>query len=136
MTESARRELKDQILAAIGTHYAWMGELRSGVKHGYSSLAVAEVAREDLCSIGTWLTLSISAELRAMPLYEESRIAHATFHKHAANVVALTVAQNPQAESAIAPESEFARAATALRKVLSAWLALARDASTIEHVRA
>jgi hypothetical protein len=127
MTDAGRRELKEQILAAIGTHYAWMGELRACVKNGYTSLSPTDVAREDLCTIGTWLTVRISPELRGMTLYEESRRAHAAFHAHAARVVALTAEHSPNAESAIGPESEFSQAATRLRKTLSSWLALARD---------
>jgi hypothetical protein len=131
MTEAGRRELKEQILAAIGTHYAWMGELRSCVVNGYTSLTPEQAAREDVCAIGIWLNEKISPELKTTGLYEESCRAHAAFHREASHVVALTVSRSPDAHEAIAPESDFSRAATTLRKTLSSWLALARSSAVV-----
>ncbi len=131
MTEAGRRELKDQILAAIGTHYAWMGELRSCVVNGYTSLTPAEAAREDTCAIGIWLSEKISPELKTTGLYEQSCAAHAAFHREASLVVALTVARSPRAHEAIAADSDFSKAATTLRKTLSSWLALARESAVV-----
>jgi diguanylate cyclase (GGDEF)-like protein/PAS domain S-box-containing protein len=131
LSSDQRCELREQVELAIQTHYRWLERLNAAVATGQSSYDLAEVAREDLCPIGIWLTTTISESLRTMPLYYVTRSRHAVFHRSMARLLASAVARQPQATRSMRPDGDMTIVAASLLRTLNDWLAIA----TVESAR-
>ncbi len=120
-----RRELREQVELAIKTHYRWLDLLNTAVATGESPYDIADVAREDLCPIGIWLTSTIDQALRTMPLYFVTKSRHAVFHRSMARLLAGAVARQPQAALSMRPDGDMTMVAASLLRTLHDWLAVA-----------
>jgi diguanylate cyclase (GGDEF)-like protein/PAS domain S-box-containing protein len=125
LSTEQRSELREQVELAIQTHYRWIERLNAAVATGESADDIAEVAREDLCPIGIWLTSTISESLRSMPLYFVTKSRHAVFHRSMARLLAGAVAGQPQAALSMRPDGDMTMVAASLLRTLHDWLALA-----------
>ena len=122
LSETDKTTLKQQIIAAIAAHHAWMGRLKTAAEYGRSNVDVETTAKEDACPIGIWLTREISPALMTRPLYARSRSLHAQFHQEAARVLGLALARDTRAKGELAEGSAFAAVANELRRTLYDWL--------------
>ena len=114
--------LAEQITAAVTAHAAWKVRLSQAIAAGSSDFAVATVRQDNQCPFGKWLYGEVDPTSRSSPHYETVRKLHASFHVGAAGVLALALAgKRAEAEAAMAPGSEFARASTQLTLALTAW---------------
>ena len=114
--------LADQITAAVNAHAAWKVRLAQAIANGSSEFAVPVVRQDNECPFGKWLYGDIDAVSRRSEHYERVRGLHASFHVAAAGVLALAVGgKRAEAEAAMAPASEFARASTQLTLALTGW---------------
>ena len=120
-----RAELREQVELAIKTHYRWIDLLNTAVATGESPFDLTEVAREDLCPIGVWLTYTIDPVLRTMPLYFVTKSRHAVFHRSMARLLAGAVARQPQAVLSMRPDGDMMMVAASLLRTLNDWLAIA-----------
>jgi diguanylate cyclase (GGDEF)-like protein/PAS domain S-box-containing protein len=125
LSAQQREELREQVELAMQTHYRWIERLNTAVATGEAPYDIAEVAREDLCPIGIWLTTTISESLRTMPLYYVTKSRHAVFHRSMARLLAAAVAHQPQAELSMRPDGDMTMVAASLLRTLNDWLALA-----------
>ena len=123
ISDADRSVLNRQVIAAIASHHAWMGRLKTAAELGRSSVDVATTEKEDACPIGQWLTREVSPVLKAMPLYARTRTLHAQFHKDAARVLGLALARDPRAKTELAAGGVFSHTANELRRALNDWLA-------------
>jgi diguanylate cyclase (GGDEF)-like protein/PAS domain S-box-containing protein len=125
LTCRQRRELREQVELALKTHYRWLDLLNAAVATGETPYNLEEVAREDLCPIGVWLTTTIDPGLRTMPLYYVTKSRHAVFHRGMARLLASAVARQPQATLSMRPDGDMTILAASLLRTLKDWLAIA-----------
>jgi hypothetical protein len=119
---------------AFQTHYNWIDRLNAAVETGDSPYDIADVAREDLCPIGIWLTTTISESLRTMPLYFVTKSRHAVFHRSMARLLASAVARQPQAGLSMRSDGDMTMVAASLLRALNDWLAIATGETGVPPV--
>jgi len=125
LSAEQREELREQVELAMQTHYRWIERLNAAVATGESLYDIAEVAREDLCPVGIWLTTTISESLRTMPLYYVTKSRHAVFHRSMARLLAAAAARQPQAALSMRPDGDMTIVAASLLRTLNDWRAIA-----------
>lgn len=75
-------------VAAIRAHQAWKGHLQSYVQgQSTETFDAAEVARDDVCTLGHWLHGPGCQGLEDATLLPELKAAHAQFHQLAGQIV-------------------------------------------------
>lgn len=134
LSAEQRRELREQVEMAFQTHYNWIDRLNAAVETGDSPYDIADVAREDLCPIGIWLTTTISESLRTMPLYFVTKSRHAVFHRSMARLLASAVARQPQAGLSMRSDGDMTMVAASLLRALNDWLAIATGETGVPPV--
>lgn len=112
----------DPLRSAIAAHSDWKARLVLAIETGSRALSVATVRRSDQCLFGQWLHGTISTADRQSPHFETATALHATFHEHAADVLALAQqGRTREALDAIAPGTPFARISSELTSAIDTW---------------
>ena len=112
---------KDAITKGIGAHGMWKQRLLDAIKTGQSEWTPDVVCQDNQCEFGKWL-YSCSPQEKSSPHYNNVKDLHAKFHKTAANVLTLALAnKKSEAEKEIAPGSEYATNSGALTKEMMEW---------------
>ena len=107
---------KDAITKGIGEHGMWKQRLLDAMNTGQSEWAPDTVRQDNQCKFGKWL-YSCSPQEKSSPHYNNVKGLHAKFHKTAANVLTLALAnKQSEAEKEIAPGGEYATISAALTK--------------------
>ncbi len=125
LSEEQRAALKEQVEDAIDMHHTWLFRLKQAVETGRSEYSVANVARDDLCSIGEWLYETMAPELRASPFFAITRERHAVFHRSAARLLSLALAGDPNVTASLERGGDFQMVSALLLDALEDWLAAA-----------
>jgi len=118
--------LADEIKKAIGTHGVWKARLRTAIKLGTAEFRVAEVARDDQCPFGVWLSAQ-PPEAQASPHWQSVHRLHAEFHRATAHVLSLALAGKPDvAQREMGPGTPFIDVSTKLTSAMMKWSEQAR----------
>ena len=106
---------------AIANHAKWKHHLRQAIQLGQSEWTAVDVARDDQCEFGLWLSSLPPSEQRSSH-WQEVRELHVQFHAAAARVLelALSGAQDEAAKS-LAMGSDFTNVSSKLVLAISAW---------------
>lgn len=114
----------DALRSAIAAHSDWKARLSLAIDSGSTDLSVATVRRSDQCAFGRWLHGTIAATDRQSVHFDTVKALHATFHEHAAEVLALAQqGRKRDALEAIAPGTPFASVSAALTTAIEVWRA-------------
>ena len=106
---------------AIAAHSKWKARLRSYIAAPDGSLSAPEIALDNKCELGMWITAQ-GAMHSTLPEFKSLRSQHARFHKAAAEIVRKADSgQRVTEEVALGAKSEFSSASA---DVVSAIMAL------------
>jgi hypothetical protein len=99
---------------AISSHVAWKSKLTAYINHPDHSLNAAEIAKDDHCELGKWLS-GEGQKFANSPEFKKLVTDHAQFHKAAADIVkkadsGLKVGE----EVALGAKSEYSSASNAV----------------------
>ncbi|MDT8384115.1 MAG: CZB domain-containing protein [Gammaproteobacteria bacterium] len=113
--------LKDAISKGIGAHGMWKQRLVSAISSGQSEWTPDTVCQDNQCEFGKWL-YACSAQEKSSPHFGEVKNLHAQFHKEAAGVLTMALAnKKDEATKAIAVGSKYHVISTNLTKEMMAW---------------
>ena len=114
--------LHEQIPKAITAHGVFKVRLGQMVEAGTSEMTPAVAAADDQCPLGQWLYSGIDPAAKGNPHYQTVKDLHATFHRAAGDIVALSAAhKRSDALAAMEMGSTFKQASAKLVIALSAW---------------
>jgi hypothetical protein len=113
---------QEQIQRAITAHGVFKVRLSLIVEAGTADMTAAAAAADNLCPVGQWLYEGLGPSAKADPHYESVRALHATFHRAAGEVMALSLARKQgEALAAMETPSTFKQASDKLVAALVAW---------------
>jgi hypothetical protein len=113
---------QEQIRKAITAHGVFKVRLSLVVEAGTADMTAAVAAADNLCPVGQWLYAGLEPSAKASPHYETVRELHATFHRAAGEVMALSLARKRgEALAAMETPSTFKQASDKLVAALAAW---------------
>lgn len=72
---------------ALDAHMAWNERLKNELDNHPSDISVAEIAQDNLCTLGKWIYGPGKSLYAKLPEYEELRKTHARFHLCAGEIV-------------------------------------------------
>jgi len=114
--------LQEQIQKAITAHGIFKVRVGQMVEAGRNDMTAAAAASDNHCPLGQWLYMTIDPAAKANPHYVTVRELHATFHKAAGEVVALSLARKrTEALEAMEMSSTFKQTSAKLVIALTAW---------------
>jgi hypothetical protein len=114
--------LQEQLQKAITAHGVFKVRIGQMVDAGTPDMTAQVAGADNQCPFGQWLYGGIDPSAKSSPHYQTVKDLHATFHKAAAEVVALSLARK-RGEAAAAMEmgSTFKQASGKLVIALSTW---------------
>ena len=119
---AAAGTLQEQIQRAITAHGVFKVRLSLIVEAGTADVTAAGAGADNLCPVGQWLYDGLDPSVKAGPYYENVRALHATFHRAAGEVMALSLARKQgEALAAMETPSTFKQASDKLVAALTAW---------------
>ncbi len=99
---------------AINAHTDWKIRLRGAISDR-ASLDVQVIARDDCCEFGDWLHGNARDRFGALPAHQECVVAHAKFHRCAADVAeAINAGEYSKAERMLDAGTAYALASRAI----------------------
>jgi len=115
----------ENITKAISAHGQWKQRLATAIASGTSDFDPEVVKLPDRCEFGKWLYGSdISPEAKGSDYYHKALDLHAQFHVEAGKVLSLALrGDRAQAETLMAPGSQFDSLSTTLTELLNEWKA-------------
>jgi hypothetical protein len=114
--------LQEQVQKAITAHGVFKVKLGQMVEAGTNEMAPAVVGSDNQCPLGQWLYNGIDPTFKASPHYQIVKDHHATFHKAAGEVAALSAARKrTEALEAMEMGSTFKQASAKLVIALTTW---------------
>ena len=114
--------LPDQIQKAITAHGVFKVRLGQMVESGGTEMTAAIAASDNQCPLGQWLYGGIDPADKASPHYQMVKDLHATFHRAAGEVVALSLARKrTEALAAMEMGSTFKQTSAKLVIALTTW---------------
>ena len=114
--------LQEQIQRAITSHGVFKVRLGLIVEAGTADMTAPVAGADNLCPVGRWLYDGLDPSAKAGPYYESVRGLHATFHRAAGEVMALSLARKQgEALAAMETPSTFKQASDKLVAALTAW---------------
>jgi len=100
--------------AALVAHADWKRKLKAYLEKPDRSLQAAEVALDNKCKLGEWIT-GEGRKHAASPLFKTLTAEHARFHKAAAELVRrANLGEKVNGEVALGASSEFTKATVAV----------------------
>jgi hypothetical protein len=115
-------DLGQQLGAALNAHGAWKRRLADAIASGSSDADPKTVCKDDKCAFGKWLHEDFPPDGRQSPDYVTVHDLHEQFHRHAAEVLTLALAnKRAEAEKAMGPGGPFAETSSKLTGALLAW---------------
>ena len=115
--------IREQIQLALAAHAAWKERLRGAIEAGSGETAADEARRDDQCAFGKWIYgPTIPPAVKRSADYQKCLMLHRRFHSAAGNVLSNALGgKKDEANRAMAPGGEFAKASAALTSGLMAW---------------
>ena len=114
--------LQEQIQKAITAHGVFKVRLGQMVEAGGTEMTAAVAASDDQCPFGQWLYSGLGPADKADPNYQIVKDLHATFHRAAGDVVALSLARKrTDALAAMEMGSTFKQTSAKLVIALTTW---------------
>jgi methyl-accepting chemotaxis protein len=114
--------LRDQIQKAITAHGVFKVRLGQMVEAGTNDMTAAVAAADNQCALGQWLYGGIDPAAKANPHYQIVKDLHATFHRAAGEVVALSLTRKrTEALAAMEMGSTFKQTSAKLVIALTTW---------------
>ena len=114
--------LREQIQKAITAHGVFKVRVGQMVEAGTAEMTPQVAAADNQCPLGQWLYGGLDASARSSPQYQSVKELHATFHKAAGDVVALSAARKrTEAMAALEMGSTFKQSSSKLVIALSNW---------------
>jgi len=113
--------LKLRIAQSVTSHSEWKKRLIKAIDSGESEFTPESVCKDDNCEFGKWL-YSCSAEDKSSEHYDKVKDLHAEFHKEAAEVLSLALANNKDAaRKAISTGSNYLSVSSKLTRQMMVW---------------
>lgn len=113
--------LKLKIAQSVTSHSEWKKRLIKAIDTGESEFTPERVCKDDNCEFGKWL-YSCSVEDKSSEHYDKVKDLHAEFHKEAAEVLSLALANNKDAaRKAISTGSNYLSISSKLTRQMMAW---------------
>jgi methyl-accepting chemotaxis protein len=114
--------LQEQIQKAITAHGVFKVRLSMIVEAGTTEMTAATAAADSRCPVGQWLYGGLDPSVKASAHYQTVMDLHATFHRAAGDVMALSLARKQgEALAAMETPSTFKQASDKLVAALTAW---------------
>jgi methyl-accepting chemotaxis protein len=114
--------LQEQIQKAITAHGVFKVRLGQMVEAGGTEMTAAVAASDNQCPLGQWLYGGVDPSEKSSPHYQMVKDLHATFHKAAGEVVALSIARKrTEALEAMEMGSTFKQTSAKLVIALTTW---------------
>ena len=110
-----------EIANGLNSHGDWKQRLIDAINTGKSDWEPHLVCKDNQCEFGKWL-YSCDETAKKSPHYETVRALHADFHRAAAEILTLALAnEKPAALKAISTGSPYLVTSTKLTQELMAW---------------
>jgi hypothetical protein len=114
--------VQEQIQKAITAHGVFKVRIGQLVESGGNEMTPSVAGSDNQCPLGQWLYNGIDSAAKASPHYVTVRDLHATFHKAAGEVVALSASRKrTEALEAMEMGSTFKQASAKLVIALTNW---------------
>jgi hypothetical protein len=113
---------QEQIQRAITAHGVFKVRMGQMVETGSSEMSAATAGADDQCPLGQWLHNGLDPKLKTSPGYQTVRDLHATFHRAAGDVMALSLARKrTEALAAMEMGTTFKQTSAKLVIALTNW---------------
>ena len=115
--------LKEEIDKAVGAHSAWKQRLKTAIDTGKSEVTVENACKDNVCAFGQWLYGStIAAGAKGLPGYNEVKGLHATFHKHAGEILDLALkGKKAEATGLMGVTANYSKVSAQLTQAMIKW---------------
>lgn len=113
----------DEISKAIVAHSQWKADLRQAVKTGHIDTTIEKIRMDSQCFFGKWLDgPALSPEEKASDHYKTAKEHHAEFHRAAARVIELVLADKKnEAEEMMSLGGDYSKISAKLTRTMMDW---------------